>query len=105
MKRSILRRIATYAVSVLMFAVIVVWFTFAVGNADTAADEQRLEAVAATVDKGVTLCYSIEGAYPESLQYLRDNYGISYDESRYIVHYERFAQNVRPNISVTERSG
>ena len=105
MKKNILRRILPYAVSVLMFAAIIIWLVCAVRNADEAAAEQRLAAVAETLEKGITLCYSIEGVYPESTEYLRDNYGVNNDESRYIVHYERFAENVRPNVVVTERAG
>lgn len=33
-------------------------------------------------------CYSIEGRYPPSVEYLEDNYGIVIDRERYNVFYD-----------------
>ena len=49
------------------------------------------------------MCYAIEGAYPESVDYLAENYGLIYDKDRYIIYYDRFADNIRPTVSVLER--
>ena len=65
--------------------------------------EERLEQVRQSVENGITLCYAAEGIYPESLEHLTGSYGVVYDESRYIVHYERFAANVRPTVTVIRR--
>ena len=89
--------------TVLIFAAAVIWFVMALGNTDSAAESQRLAAVERTVEDAVTLCYSIEGVYPQSLEYLTENYGINYDSERYIVHYECFAANIRPVIRVVEK--
>ena len=45
-------------------------------------------------------CYAIEGAYPESIDYLIDNYGIQIDTERFTVKYELFASNLMPDITV-----
>ena len=45
----------------------------------------------------------LEGSYPETYGYLRDNYGLQIDEDRFIVHYEIFASNIMPDITVIER--
>jgi hypothetical protein len=47
-------------------------------------------------------CYAVEGAYPEDLSYLREYYGLAYDENRYFVSYDAFASNLLPDIYVTE---
>ena len=47
-------------------------------------------------------CYAVEGAYPEDLDYLREHYGLAYDQSRYIVNYDAFASNLIPEIFVVE---
>lgn len=88
---------------VLIFTAAVVWFVTALNNTDSAAEGQRLAAVERTVEDAVTLCYSIEGVYPQSIEYLTENYGINYDSERYIVHYECFAANIRPVIRVVEK--
>jgi len=45
-------------------------------------------------------CYAIEGSYPENLAYITEHYGIHIDRTRYAVHYEIFASNLLPDITV-----
>ena len=86
-----------------LFALMILWAVLALGNASQASDSERLAQVKQTVENGITLCYATEGAYPESLEYLTESYGVVFDESRYLVHYERFAANVRPTVTVLRR--
>ena len=51
------------------------------------------------------LCYGTEGAYPESLAYLKEHYGLHYNEEKYIVDYEIVAKNIRPQVRVVRLSG
>lgn len=55
--------------------------------------------------KAVVSCYSIEGRYPDSYDYIKEHYGVKIDEERFIVHYEVFASNIMPEITVIERKG
>ena len=48
-------------------------------------------------------CFAVEGRYPDTLAYLEENYGVSIDETRYIVTLDSFADNVFPQISVLTR--
>lgn len=96
-------RFITILAAVLLFAACLVWFVLATNNASRAETEQRLAAVTRSVQDAVTLCYAIEGAYPENIEYLKENYGLSYDSDSYIVHYDRFAANIRPQVVVLER--
>ena len=45
-------------------------------------------------------CSAIEGAYPSSLAYLEENYGLVVNRSDYAITYEVFADNVMPNVVV-----
>lgn len=45
-------------------------------------------------------CYSVEGAYPESLAYLKKHYGITWNEKKYKVSYEVIVKNIRPEVQV-----
>lgn len=103
MRSHTIRQVLVTVGAVLIFAAAVIWFVTALNNTDSSAESQRLSAVERTVEDAVTLCYSIEGVYPQSLEYLTENYGISYDSERYIVHYECFAANIRPVIRVVEK--
>ncbi len=91
------------AAAIVLFLAVVVWLFIGLDRTEEAAKEQQLAAVQRSVENGVTLCYSIEGAYPESLEYLIDSYGVSYDSEHYIVHYDCFAANIRPTVTVLER--
>lgn len=91
--------------SVILFVLVVVWFVISANNAGEAADKKRTESVYSTVMNGAVLCYSIEGEYPPSLDYLKENYGIKYDNDKYVVNYSYFGANIRPTVIVTEKTG
>lgn len=102
MKKKLTRYIAPTAM-IIVFIAVIVWFLVAIQSAGNATRSGQLESVKRSVENGITLCYSIEGAYPENLQYLTENYGLTYDSERYIVHYDCFAANVRPSVTVMEK--
>lgn len=47
--------------------------------------------------------YALDGAYPPSLDHMRQRFGLYWDEEAYVVHYEIFAANLAPEITVMER--
>lgn len=53
-----------------------------------------------SVMSSVVQCYALEGAYPDDLTYLQDNYGLQLDKSKYVYHYEKFASNILPDVQV-----
>lgn len=63
-------------------------------------DCRRLEEA---LRRGAAACYGAEGFYPPDPAYLREHYGIRYDESRYLVHYAVFGSNLMPEITVLEK--
>lgn len=105
MKRFSLQKALTYVLPIVIFAVMLTWFVLAISNAGESTSRNELAAVRSTVENGITMCYAIEGAYPEDLEYLVENYGVIYDSQKYIVYYDRFAANIRPTVSVLERQG
>jgi hypothetical protein len=44
----------------------------------------------------------VEGRYPPGLEYIEERYGVAVDRSSYTVHYEVFAPNMPPDITVLE---
>ena len=57
------------------------------------------------IERTLTRCYAVEGSYPESLQYMEENYGLTYDSSRYYVDYRIAGRNVRPIVTVIVKGG
>ena len=66
------------------------------------ADKAGCEQLETSVRRAVTACYALEGAYPQSWEYLAEHYGLLVDESRYTVHYTVTGRNILPEITVTE---
>ena len=53
-----------------------------------------------TVRKYAVQCYALEGAYPESIEYLADNYTLTLNREKYVYHYDYIGANMMPDISV-----
>ena len=64
---------------------------------------EQKETLETALHRAAVYCYSIEGTYPESLEYLETVYGITYDKSRFFVDYQVLGSNLMPDITVIER--
>lgn len=80
------------------------WFAAAVDGLDTGRAEEDLRQLEETLRRGCVACYAAEGAYPTSLDYLKERYGVQIDEERYTVYYSAFAENLMPDITVLENT-
>ncbi|MBR5109389.1 MAG: hypothetical protein IK099_04270 [Clostridia bacterium] len=85
-------------VAVLALAVLLV------NRIDTAHETAETEIVRDAIKNAAITCYAVEGAYPDDISYLRENYHLAYDTNRYMVTYDAFASNMIPDIFVTERN-
>ena len=97
-----LRRLA---MALAVFAAIFIGVYLLVGKVGTASGDAETEIVRDTVRSAVLTCYAVEGAYPMNLDYLKEHYGLAYNEEAYIVDYNAFATNLMPSIRVIERGG
>lgn len=64
---------------------------------------QSAEAVEEAVLRSAVQCYAVEGAYPSSVSYLEEHYGLLIDHSTYIVSYDAFSSNLLPEVAVLVR--
>ena len=87
---------------ILLIVVLVVGVWMLVSRLGSSSGEAQTEFVIEAVHNAALTCYAVEGAYPSDLEYLRSNYGLAYDQSRYFVRYDSFGSNLMPDISVTE---
>ncbi len=60
-------------------------------------------AVKNAVIRSAVECYAVEGAYPDSLSYLEQHYGLTVNHREYIVSYEAYAGNQLPDVQVLVR--
>ena len=88
-----------------LFTIAVMTFLLTgMSNLAEGKQDQEIEQLEQVLHQTAVACYAAEGAYPPSIAYMRQHYGLTYDESRYIVHYEVIASNIMPNITVMERT-
>ena len=81
----------------LAVAAVVLLAVVNVKKSEAASGRDRLEQ---SIRRGVMACYAQEGVYPPDIEYLRQNYALEYDEEKYSVRYDIFAENLMPYITV-----
>ena len=64
---------------------------------------ESLQAIYDTVMERALQCYVIEGAYPVSLEYLEENYGLTVNTEEYKIVYTPYAENLPPDVRVIYR--
>ena len=75
-----------------------------VSNATSASNSAgEKEILERALNRSITQCYALEGSYPPSLDYLTDNYGLTYDEEAYYIDYQYIGSNLRPDVTIIER--
>ena len=88
-----------------VFAVVLIVFFAGISSVSDDTYRRQKESLENALNRSITYCYAIEGAYPESLDYIRENYGITYDESRFYVDYQTIGSNIYPNLTILETGG
>ena len=90
-------------ISLLVFIIIALCFRYAADSVSdrTQAEERRL--LEAALNRSITHCYAIEGIYPESLDYLKENYGLTYDEDKFYIDYQPIGADIMPDVTVIEK--
>ena len=83
---------------VLVLGLFVCGLNFIGESAGKAAKDTLEQAVA----QDVTYCYAMEGSYPESIEYLEENYGLTYDKDRFYIGYRLQGSNIKPAVTVIE---
>ncbi|PKM73178.1 MAG: hypothetical protein CVU91_06330 [Firmicutes bacterium HGW-Firmicutes-16] len=61
------------------------------------------QSAAEAVRRAALCCYALEGAYPESYEYLKNHYPPGINESLYTVHYIAFSPSLMPEITVVRQ--
>ncbi len=98
-KKTFLRKIGP-GIALIAFLVIVFVIVMWSGNITTKVTSREAEAQENAIRKAAVTCYAIEGRYPESLDYIKKNYGIVVNEEDFVIKYDVFASNIIPGIEV-----
>lgn len=85
------------------FALLLALALAALNLIDAQSARAETELVHDAVRQAAIACYAVEGAYPADVAYLKENYGLTYNEDEYFVYYDAFASNILPEIRVSHR--
>ena len=89
--------------SILLILEVVAFFAVCVTRLESGRQAQGKQQLEEAVRRTVVTCYSVDGFYPPSIQYMQDHYGLQYDSKKYTIRYEVFASNLMPEITVLEK--
>ncbi len=93
--------------AVLIFVALIIAFILLISNITNKGNDRERRIIEEAVRNATLTCYVVEGTYPDSVQYLRDHYNLSYNQDKYFVEFleKPFASNVMPGISIKEIGG
>lgn len=92
-----------FLLSLGVFLAVLIIFIQGLSSLSDSTMRRQKESLENAITRSVTYCYTVEGAYPENLDYLKDNYGLTYDEEVFFVDYRVIGSNVLPDITIIEK--
>lgn len=90
---------------VLIFCIVILIFLTGISSVSETTSRKEAESLEETIRKSAVHCYALEGFYPEDLEYLKTNYGLTYDREKYVVSYEIVGANMMPDVLVIPLGG
>lgn len=91
-------------ISVCLFALVVFLLFWGMDFLSKKTLQEQKVSLENALSRSVVECYAAEGAYPKSLSYLKDYYGLNYDENKFFVDYQPIGENILPEFTVILRS-
>ena len=86
----------------LVLALVIAGFSLSISRLETGHHQQDKALLEEVLRRTAVACFASEGFYPPDVAYMQQHYGLRYDENRFTVHYDRFASNLMPDITVTD---
>ena len=81
----------------------VIFVLIGTANLEQGRQAEDIRQLEQALQRTAVACYAVEGVYPPDVAYMRQHYGLTFDENRYTVHYEPVASNLMPQIHVMVR--
>ena len=101
-KRSVFDLIRDSVVSVIFTFAVIVAIVMGLRETEISSRAEGLRLLKESLVRAAVQCYAVEGRYPDSIKYIEEHYGVHIYRARYVVHYEIFASNILPDITVLE---
>lgn len=92
-----------FVLSSCVFLLIISSFHQGVQSLSAGTRKRQKESLENALARSITYCYTVEGTYPESLDYLKEYYGLIYDEDLFFVDYQVVGSNILPDVTIIEK--
>lgn len=83
---------------------IIILFLYGVNYVSKSSEEKQFESLSTAISRDIAQCYAVEGAYPPSLEYIKDHYGLTYNESMFYVDYQAIGSNIMPDVTIIRQN-
>ncbi len=88
---------------VIVVAILVLFFAGLNSVSKNTLDKQET-ALKRALNRSIIQCYAVEGTYPPDLDYIREHYGLTYNEELFFVDYTAIGSNILPDVTVIRRT-
>lgn len=79
-------------------------FCFAADHITSSNEKEQMKILETAVNRTISECYALEGAYPPDISYLSKHYGLTYDHDKFLIDYQYIGSNLRPDVTVIRRA-
>lgn len=106
-QQSIILSLLGFVIPTLVIIFIIVIFYIGVSQISQSTAKKQEQSLYTAIERDIVQCYSIEGIYPPSLEYLEEHYALVYDKDIFFVDYRPVASNIYPDVTIlrTQRTG
>ncbi len=85
-----------------MFAGVVILFIGGTASLSTGSTKRQRESLENAINRDIVYCYATTGKYPESLDYIKDYYGLYYNDELFYVDYQIRGSNLFPDVTIID---
>lgn len=87
-------------IPLIMGILIILIFMYGVNYISKSSMDKQEESLNNAITRDIAQCYAVEGVYPPSLEYIKNHYGLTYDEDLFFVDYRAIAGNIHPDVTI-----
>lgn len=92
-----------HVLSIAVFLLVLILFIQGVSSVSKSTVSRQHTTLENAVNRCIMDCYISEGAYPESLEYLKSHYGLMYNEELFYIDYQAVGSNIMPDVTIIEK--
>lgn len=85
-----------------LFAIVFAIFIFGTVSLSAGSAKRQRESLENALTRDIVYCYATTGKYPESLSYIKDTYGLYYNDELFYVDYKIRGSNLFPDVTIID---